>query len=97
MRALILCRGFVTLLFSVSLTSCAGDSRKNFEDIIGSRVGQGLAALPWNPISSRAVGDDMQELKYSCCSKTCFYYYVWDEKAKVITSWRYEGDCYIRP
>ena len=73
------------------------DSRKNFEDIVGSRVGKDISTQRYSPVSSRILENGTEELKYSCCSKTCFYYYLVDAKTNVITSWRYEGDCYIVP
>jgi len=73
------------------------DSRKNFENLVGSRVGKNIATQDRSPVSSRVLDDGTQELKYSCCSKTCFYYYRVDTKTNIITSWRYEGECRIVP
>ncbi len=74
-----------------------GDAQKNFENIVGSRVGNNLSTQRYSPVSSRVLDDGTQELKYSCCSKTCYYYYLVDPKTNIITSWRYEGDCRIVP
>lgn len=73
------------------------DSRKNFETIVGGRVGEDIFPQRYTPIDRRDLEGDKRELKYSCCSKTCFYYYVVDNKTNKIDSWRYEGDCYIVP
>lgn len=73
------------------------DSRKNFEDIVGGLVGRDLSTQRYSPVSSRVLDDGTKELKYSCCSKTCFYYYLVDAKTNIITSWRYEGECRIVP
>src|SRR5882762_7412128 len=63
-----------------------GDAQKNFENIVGSRVGKPLSEQRYSPIFSRTLDDGNRELKYSCCSKTCYYYYVVDPKTDIITS-----------
>ena len=73
------------------------DSRKNFQDIVGGSVGKDISTQRYSPVSSRALDDGTQELKYSCCTKTCSYYYLVEPKTNIITSWRYEGECRIVP
>ena len=73
------------------------DSRENFENNVGGMVGKNIAVQSRSPVSSRVLDNGTQELKYSCCSKTCFYYYLVDPETKIITSWRYEGECRIVP
>jgi hypothetical protein len=74
-----------------------GDAKKNFENMVGARVGKDISSHRYTPVSSRVLEDGNTELKYSCCSKTCFYYYVVDKGTNVISSWKYEGDCRIVP
>jgi hypothetical protein len=73
------------------------DSRQNFVNIIGHRVGKDIFTETSVPISRKDIDEKRIEYKFSCCSKTCYYYYLVDKQTNVVQSYRYEGDCFIVP
>ena len=72
------------------------DAQKNFEEIVGSRVGKHVPVDKW-PDSRAILEGGMLEWKYRCCTESCSYYYVVDPDTYVVKSWRYEGACRIVP